>query len=190
MANGFQNRTIEVDGQSVVVDCSPDSDLWINDLTSDMARVAALIAYWASVRASATKERRLCDAAYRSWKARAKLAVITSAPKLAEWKVAAQVESEPKFLEFQAALATADSNVELCGDMVTAFCKKANVLQSRGATARQELERQGLTTRADDFPESWGGSETAPMSGGPRSDSERMKAVRNLHRRKTTKQGE
>lgn len=144
----FARQKIRVDGNVVEVLILGDgSDLPIGaDLSDEMSRVGALLAYWGSVTADAIGEMARVDAAYRNFRATAKLAFLEQDPKLAEWKLNAKIEATDGFLQHKSAVALAKKNVRLCEAMVAGYEKKSNQLQSMGAKARAEINAQGIHT--------------------------------------------
>jgi hypothetical protein len=140
----FAKRSITVMGEKV--DLNTKVDLPIADVSVDMSKVAAQIGWWGSVWAAAEKERMQSEAHYRRWRAGMTNGILDSDPKLAEWKLRARIEADPKFIEFKDALAQAEENVVLAKNQVEAFKAKGNQLQSRGAMQRSELDATGMTT--------------------------------------------
>lgn len=147
-AEQFARQKIKVMGTSVEVLILGDgAELPISaDLSSDMDRVAAQLAYWGAVAADAQAELVKVDAWYRRFRAQAMRDILTDDPKLPEWKVKNAVEASDGFIKHKDAIALAEKNLALCEAMVRAFDKKANQLQSRGAKVRSELGAQGMTT--------------------------------------------
>lgn len=147
-AEKFARQKIKVMGTSVEVFILGDgAELPISaDLSSDMDRVAAQLAYWGAVAADAQAELVKVDAWYRRFRAQAMRDLLTDDPKLPEWKVKNAVEASDGFIKHKDAIALAEKNLALCEAMVRAFDKKANQLQSRGAKVRSELGAQGMTT--------------------------------------------
>lgn len=143
-------KTIVIDGIEII--CDP-SDAVIDgpNLSSEMDRVSGQIAFWGSALSSAVRERDVADATYRTWRARAYKAIMERDPKLPEYKIKALCEEHSSFLEHKTRMATAAENVVLCESFKDAFEKKANQLQSRGATKR--LERSRSTVRTKDLRE-------------------------------------
>lgn len=143
----FAKRTILVLGQKVEV--NTEDGLPIVDISTDLDRVAAQMGWWASVWAAAERQEISTDAEYRNWKSRAIIEALDANPKDAEWKIKAVVEARPEFVAFQSNKALARDAAVLSKAFFDAFAKKANALQSRGASEREQLERQGLTTPAE-----------------------------------------
>jgi len=142
----FFKQTIKVMGEDIeVVTLGDDSDLFISsNISEDMTKVSAQLAYWGSVLAHAKKEQVLVNAFYRRYVAQERSKIVeNSSSKVSEWKVKDRVESSDAFIKHKQAIAESEKNVELCDKMVRAFDKKANLLQSKGASLRAELNAQG-----------------------------------------------
>ena len=169
----FAQRTITVMGQAVDVNVGPTGDLPIADLTPDMDKVAAQMAWWAVVQAAAEREKIQTDARYRSWRAAMTNKILEEQKGLAEHKVKALIEADLKFLEFKEAIAIAEENAIIARGQFLAFDKKGAMLQSRGAMARRELARQGMTTPAD---EPLDDEDSSPESQ-PKMDPDKLKAA-------------
>lgn len=147
----FARQRIKVQGTVVDVYIVGDgAELPIGaNLSEDMDRVAAQLAYWGSVAADAQAELTQVDAWYRRYRAQTSTDVLAKDPKASEWKVRNAVEGSDGFVQHKNAIALAEKNLGLCEAMVRAFDKKANQLQSRGARVRGELNAQGMTTPAE-----------------------------------------
>jgi len=141
----FGEVNIEVDGQSVAINV--DVELQVGDLSKDMDQVAAKMAYWGAVWAAAEAEMKSADAWYRAWRAKTGAAMIEADGKMSEWKVRQALEADPRFMTIKKSLAAATRNVTLTRAIYEAFRTKANMLQSKGAMARAELEATGMSTR-------------------------------------------
>jgi hypothetical protein len=148
------------------MDATDNGDLIITDITEGMSRVAASIGWWGDVAASAEEELTQADAHYRAWRAGEVKRQLALDPKMAEWKVKAEVESHPNFLKFKHAIASAEGNLARARQMVNAFEAKSRVLQSRGAIARSELDATGMTTPAKPKPRRAPAREEAPDDDG------------------------
>lgn len=157
-AERFARQRIKVQGTTVEVYILGDgAELPISvDLSEDMDRVAAQLAYWGSVVAEAQAELTRVDAWYRRYRAQTAQEVLARDPKASEWKVKNAVEATEGFIKHKDAIALAEKNLGLCEAMVRAFDKKANQLQSRGARVRSELNAQGMTTPENSSRESRG----------------------------------
>lgn len=144
----FARQKIKVQGTVVEVYILGDgSELPIGaDLSSEMDRVAAQLAYWGSVAADAQAELTQADAWYRRFRAETARDALARDPKASEWKVKNVIEGADGFIKYKDAIALAEKNLALCEAMVRAFDKKANQLQSRGAKVRSELGATGMTT--------------------------------------------
>src|SRR5262245_3163281 len=149
----FGNRKIKVIGTFVTV---KSSDLELTDNTSaDMRKTPGMLAFWGAAHASAVQEEIQVDARYRAWRAQMELKTVSDGkpgkkgaepkkPSLDDVKRA--VESDPTFLKCKDAIAEAAHNVALTKAVFGAYEKRANLLQSTGATKRAELENLGATT--------------------------------------------
>lgn len=142
----FSKRTIVVLGQKV--ELNTVDGLPIADISIDMDRVAAQMAWWGAVWAAAERQKIEVAGKYRKWKSIALLEAKARGEKDAEWKIRAHVEGSEGFLAFQDEIALAEEAVVLSKNVFDAFSKKANMLQSRGAIQRGTIERQGLNTPA------------------------------------------
>lgn len=140
----FRRRKIRVFDTIVVLDT--ERDLHVVDISEDMSRVAALMAWWGSVHAECEREKVLADARYRQWRAAETNALASSG--LPEWKVKAAIESKREFLVHKEEIARTEANVIAAKAQFDAFAKKGNILQSRGAMEREERSKQGMVTRA------------------------------------------
>lgn len=132
----FSTVSLTVDGSPV---SSSDEELEIGDISEDMIRVSAQVAYWGAVWAAAEAEKTNAEAAYRHWAAEQVAAALHRDPKLAEWKAKAAVESQDLFLKLKSALALAEHNVVLAKTRHESFKVKAATLQSVGARDRAGL---------------------------------------------------
>lgn len=140
----FGKIDIKVNGVSVKTDL--DEELEINDIDEDMKRVAAQMAYWGSVWAAAEAEREQAEAYYRNWRADKGEQIMKADPKLAEWKVKQRIEADASFSKLKGAQAAALQNATLARSVFESFRTKANVLQSKGAMYRAELDHANVRT--------------------------------------------
>jgi hypothetical protein len=140
----FGHIDIKVAGIPVTLDV--DDKLAITDIDADMATVSSDIAFWGDVWSAAQEEATNADAHYRNWRATFTKSLLEEDPKLAEWKVKANIEGHPDFVKWKAAIARAERNVILARAMVDAFDGKRATLQSKGAMLRAELEGTGMST--------------------------------------------
>jgi len=150
----FKKTKITVNGNPVKINIV--ADLEIEDVSSDMDKVAAQIAYWGAIWASAEQELAAADAYYRSWRATHGRKIATKDPKLAEWKVRQALESRDEFSQIKQGMANATENVIIAKMMCEAFKTKASMLQSKGAMMRAELDSTSMrtpTTRRQDDKE-------------------------------------
>lgn len=147
-AERFARQKIKVLGTVVDVYVMGDgAELPIGaDLSDEMDRVAAQLAYWSAVVADAKAELTQVEAWYRRYRADFAIKTLSSDSKLPDWKVKYRIEASDGFVKHKDALAQAEKNLLLAEGMVRAFDKKANQLQSKGARIRSELNAQGMTT--------------------------------------------
>lgn len=137
--------TLNVDGQTTTVDI--ESMVAIFDLSEDMSTVASNMAWLGSLWAAAREERERAENIYRAWRARASKEVLEDDPKMAEWKVKLAIESDPDFLDHKAAMREAQRVVDRLSTALDAVSTKADMLRSKGANARAELDATSLATR-------------------------------------------
>lgn len=144
----FARQRIKVQGTVVDVYIVGDgAELPIGaDLSDEMDRVSAQLAYWGSLAAEAQAELTQVDAWYRRFRAQTSTEMLAKDPKASEWKVRNAVEGSDGFIKHKDAIALAEKNLGVCEAMARAFEKKANQLQSKGARVRSELNAQGMTT--------------------------------------------
>jgi hypothetical protein len=140
----FGRPRINVGGHELV--CHVDAELDIGDVTEGMTKVASQMGFWASVWASAAEQQMDVDAHYRAWRATRTRELLSEDPKLAEWKLKAELESDPNFLKYKRAIAHAERAVILARGMFEAAEGKSRVLQSRGAMMRDEMHATGMST--------------------------------------------
>lgn len=140
----FKKSKITVNGSPVKIDI--DAELEIDDISDDMDKVAAQIAYWGAVWASAEQEAAAADAYYRAWRASEGRKIAKKNDKLAEWKVRQILESRDEFSQIKQGMANAAQNVILAKTMCEAFKTKASMLQSKGAMMRAELDSTSMRT--------------------------------------------
>jgi len=141
---------ITVDGVDISFDT--DAELEIGDVNIDMDRIAAQMAYWGSVWASAESERIKVEAYYRQWKAQNKSAITLANPKLAEWKVQQEIQSQAEYIKMYEAQAQAVRNSTLAKSIFESHRVKANMLQSKGAMMRAELDSTNMSTPNESKP--------------------------------------
>lgn len=136
---------IVVNGEFVKANVA--DELEISDISSDMDKVASQIAYWGNIWAEADKEEQTAKAYYRNWKAITGNKFVEDNEKLAEWKVRQQLEALDEFRTIKEGLARASKNVLLAKSVYEAFKAKANILQSKGAMMRAELDSTSMKTK-------------------------------------------
>jgi hypothetical protein len=94
--------------------------------------ISALIARWGYILAAWQHEHAVKDAAYRTWKAKQKKAMLDADPKVAEWKATVEVEAKTDWANFKDSLATAEQNVSLCWAVLEALRVRARNTQEGG----------------------------------------------------------
>lgn len=137
---------VKVPGPSGWEDRDVTQELSVDDIGGDMDKVAAQIAYYGSMAASAKSLAAKLEAEFKVWKARSIQEILRADPKLAEWKTKALIESRDEYRSFAVQIAEAHHNEESLWAVYNAFRAKVNVLQSRGAMARDEVGATGLHT--------------------------------------------
>jgi hypothetical protein len=140
----FNETEIVVNGNPIKINIS--DELEITDISDDMDKVASQMAYWGSVWASAEQESAASDAYYRRWRATVGRKIAKDDPKLAEWKVRQLIEESSDFHSIKNDLSKALENVIHAKTMYEAFRVKANMLQSKGAMMRHELDSTSMRT--------------------------------------------
>lgn len=131
-----------IDGEDIEIPII--SDLTIHDVNDEMDIVAAQIGYWGNVLAAAMEDLAAADAVYRNWRAQCVESYLEDDPRLAEWKIKAKIESDSSFMKYKGDIARCNRNVAALQKIVEGYGKKANLLQSRGANLRTELEKTGI----------------------------------------------
>ena len=96
---------VEIDGS--VEKYNPASSL-------DKEDIPALMARWGEILSAWQREVTVKDTAYRMWRARYTQRILLNDPKMAEWKVKSELESDSEFGKFKQAIADAQFNVGLC----------------------------------------------------------------------------
>jgi len=120
------------------------------DLGKEMSRLPGQVAYYGGALAEAQALEAQVTAQYRAWRAKQIEAVLESEPKLAEWKVKAKLEALPQFMQHKEAIARTEKVVRDLWAVYEAFLRKADMLRSKGARQRAELEASGgISTSLD-----------------------------------------
>ena len=168
-----------VDGDKHEIDT--EELLVIEDVSTDMSRVAAEMAYYSAIHAAAEEERVQMDTYYRKWRAVKGQDILNKDAKLAEWKVRQIIESDPKFDQLKAAMALSVHNTTLTRGIYEALKTKAQMLQSKGAMLRAELDSTGMSTPSE-----------SPRAKRKRAESEaeaedKMEAMRRANKKKKQK---
>jgi hypothetical protein len=140
--------TVEVATPKGWVEKDVTDELLITDIGGDMDRVAAQISYYGAQAGSATELVSKLDGQFKSWKANTAQEILKAEPKMAEWKTKAIVEGRDEYITFVNKIAAAQRNADALWSVYAGFKAKANMLQSRGAMARDEMGAMGMTTPA------------------------------------------
>ena len=141
----FKEIKIKVEGEEIVFD--RNKELVIHDLSEDQKKVASQMSFWGQLQASAESEKIRAETYYRAWRARQGEEILGEDPKLAEWKVKQKIESQADFQKLKNSIAQSTNNLIICRTVFDSFRIKANLLQSRGAMMRSELEATGMNTK-------------------------------------------
>lgn len=80
----------------------------------DKEDIPALMARWGEILSAWQREVTVKDTAYRMWRARQTQRILLNDPKMSEWKIKAEIESDSEFGKFKQAVADAQFNVGLC----------------------------------------------------------------------------
>jgi len=125
------------------------------DLGQEMASIPGQLAYFGTMLSEAQANQARVEAEYRAWRAKQIEVFLEADPKLAEWKVRAQVEVLPQFMSHKEAQAKAEKFVHDLWAVYDAFGRKADMLRSKGARERMDLEKGygGLGCGASDESE-------------------------------------
>lgn len=177
----YNSISMEVNGQPVSIDFNEEME--IGDVSEDMTKVAAQLAFWGAVWAAAEAELKRADAAYRQWRADQTNMCLDADPKLAEWKVRAKVEEMDTFVKLKSAIAQAENNVISAKQVCEAFKVKAHVLQSFGALKRADMFAGEV--RTTEKPGATKKSASAAEREAERE--ERKSAMRTMNRKKKLK---
>lgn len=160
---------IKVNGKKFSIDL--EQALCIVDISMDMDNVASQMAFWGGVWASAEQEAAESDAYYRRWRASEGREIINGDTKLSEWKVRQIIESSDEFHKIKRGISKAQENVIVAKTIYEAFRVKANMLQSKGAMMRAELDSTSMRT--------------SPSRTEPRTEQEsKKKAMKEIFRAK------
>jgi hypothetical protein len=138
--------TLTVDGQNVELDIGQDTAINVEDLSGEMERIAALIAWYGRVLAAAIRSRDIADDDYRHWRAVFARDHVASNPKDAEHKVKSAIESDRKFITYKRIIRDRGETALRLQKAVDALEIKAEILRSIGANLREEFRATGLTT--------------------------------------------
>lgn len=147
----------------------------ITDLDEDMDRVASQIAHWGRVLGLSIAEEEMADALYRQWRARFGEDLNNADPKLSEWKVKQSIEASEHFTRYKQAIAATKGNRASLEKLLKALEEKSQIMRSKGANRRAEMEATGLHTR--------GSSHEGPTSAAAAKKRKRLQEI-NLEKKK------
>lgn len=140
--------TIEIVVGTEVVEVDLEQETVIGpDIDMEMDRVASRIAYFGELLGAVLRDSKKADTKYRAWRARMTKEILRKDSKLAEWKIKAEIESDPKFETFKAAIATCDYQQKTLEELIAALKEKSPNLRSKGARLRAEFESTDMSTR-------------------------------------------
>ena len=122
-------------------------EMTIRDISSEQSQIASKMAWWGAVEAYAASKQFALVAMYRNWRASYSKAILEREPKLAEWKVKAQIEADDQFVDIKKEIGEAERVVLLARRTYGALEKMANQLQSIGAAKRGEMKLTGMNTK-------------------------------------------
>lgn len=137
--------TLDMDGALITVDV--EGDTAIMDLSEDMTNVASILAWYGSLWAAARENLQEREDMYRAWRAEVSEQILEDDPKLSEWKVKNSVDNSTAFAAHKKGLRNAQRLVDRLTTALEAVRVKADMLRSKGANARAELDTTSLKTR-------------------------------------------
>ena len=117
------------------------ADVAIQDLDMDMAQIAPLVSWYGRLLAAARQEVDHLEACVRLAKAQKRKGLFDYDPKIAEWKANAEVESDVVIAELLVSARRAWYVANTLSAAFDALKIKADILRSKSAMARAELER-------------------------------------------------
>lgn len=135
-----------IDKEEIEIDL--EEELQIFDVGEDQTKVAAQMAYWGSVWASAKSEAVRIDALYRGWRAKMAKGQLENNPKMSDTKIKYLIEADGRFKSLKDAIAEAEKNIVSSHAIFESFRSKAAVLSSKGAMDRAIFERTGMVTKS------------------------------------------
>jgi len=136
----------ELEGKACKTDVKNDLAIG-EDISDEMNKVAAQMGFYGSLYASASAKVEEMQVAYRKWRAEQTGAILKKIdPKLPEWKVSMLIEQTGEFAVKHNAISDAERRRDVLRAVYEAFRVKANMLQSKGAMLRAELDATGMST--------------------------------------------
>lgn len=173
----------DIDGREVKVHLSL-LDLRIGpDLEAEMTEVPSLMGLVGELLSDVTDGYQRADAEYRRWRGEQVGSILQGDPKLAEWKVKADVDASPRFLEIKHEIAAMEGDLEFLRWFMEAARVKAQQI-----VAKVNLTR-GLPT--GELPAARGSSPRLPSPTPPKDKPEDPdeKKRRNMNRMRALRRG-
>lgn len=116
------------------------------DIDAEMDGIAAKINYWGGILAASRAEAEQLDALYRRFRGIQVNAILKGNGSLAEWKTKARIDASDGFLRHKNAKCLSIRNTDQLELIVKALFANVDLLRSRGAKKRDEINAQGMTT--------------------------------------------
>lgn len=82
-------------------------ELDVTDAAEERQTVVSKMCYWGSVWSEAKAQSEKLDARYRAWRGVSTQNLLAADPKMAEWRLRAQIDGSPEFIKFKDAQAEA-----------------------------------------------------------------------------------
>ena len=136
--------------QEIVVDVA--ADLRVVEVSSDLASVSSKLAYYGMLRAAARRWEQTLDDAYRTWRGKMTQHILAGDPKLAEWKVKAQIDNNREFRVFKENIRNAQELHERLQTAYEALREMASALRTLGGMSRVEYDNEDTHVRSEDRP--------------------------------------
>lgn len=113
------------------------------DLDTEASEVAGRIGLVGELLADVTAAFETADAEYRNWRGRKAGAVLESDPKMAEWKVKADIDADAEFTTRKAELANYEGDLEFLRAYYDALKIKSQMVSARVSLVRGQLGSEG-----------------------------------------------
>ncbi len=133
----IKDLAVVVDGERIPCDVA---DLYLSEnLWNDAAQVAAKVARWGKIVALAASAAARLKNQYTFWESGERSRLLSSDPKLAEWKADALIQASPAWLDFQERIVVADEVEGLARSMLNGYIRKSKVMESKAWIKTSEL---------------------------------------------------